>query len=78
MLFGPQAVSTRAFFSLDTLEAANDLVGRRSSLKGSGVTVHDFLPHQELKLKRAQWPRLAEARSRGQRAQFHRARLVLG
>ena len=78
VLFGPQVTSTRAFFSLDTLEAANDLVGRRSSLKGSSVTVHDYLTPQELKLKRAQWPRFAEARSRGLRAQFHRARLVLG
>ena len=78
VLFGPQAVATRVFFTLSSLEAANELVGSRCALKGSSISVQDCLTPEELKIKRALWPRFIEAKARGQRAQFHRARLVLG
>ena len=65
------------FFSLDSLEAADELVGRRCALKDSGVSIQDFLTPEELKIKRALWPRFLEAKARGLRAQFHRARLVV-
>jgi hypothetical protein len=65
------------FFSLDSLEAADALVGRRGALKGSGVSIQDFLTPEELKTKRALWPRFLEAQAKGQRPQFHRARLVV-
>ena len=63
--------------TLGSLEAADELVGCRSALKGSGVSIQDFLTPEELKIKRALWPRFVEAKARGQRAQFHRARLVV-
>ena len=77
VLFGSQATSTRVFFTLGSLEAADELVRRRSALKGSGASIQDFLTPEELKIKRALWPRFMEARARGQRAQFHRAKLVV-
>ena len=77
MLLGSQATSTRVFFSLDSLEAADALVGRRGALKDSGVSIQDFLTPEEIKTKRALWPRFLEAKARGQRPQFHRARLVV-
>ena len=58
--------STWAFFTLDMLEAANDLVECRSALKGSGISVQDFRTGEELKAKRAQWPFATVARARGQ------------
>ena len=75
--FGSQATYTKVFFTLGSLEAADKLVGCRGALKGSGVSIHDFLTPEELKIKRALWPRFIEAKARGQRAQFHRARLVV-
>ena len=75
--FGSQTTYTKVFFTLDSLEAADELVGCRSALKGSGVSIQDFLTPEELKIKRALWPRFVEAKARGQRAQFHRARLVV-
>jgi hypothetical protein len=77
VLLGSQAASTRVFFSLDSLEAADALVGRRGALKASGVSIQDFLTPEELKIKRALWPRFLEAKAKGQRPQFHRARLVV-
>jgi hypothetical protein len=77
VLFGSQATSTKVFFTLGSLEAADALVGLRSALKGSGASIQDFLTPEELKIKCALWPRFIEARARGQRAQFHRARLVV-
>ena len=77
MLLGSQAASTGVFFSLDSLEAADALVGRRGALKASGVSIQDFLTPEEIETKRALWPRFLEARARGQRPQFHRARLVV-
>jgi hypothetical protein len=77
VLLGSQATSTRVFFSLDSLEAADALVGRRGALKASGVSIQDFLTPEELKIKRALWPRFLEAKANGQRPQFHRARLVM-
>ena len=77
VLLGSQATSTRVFFSLDSLEAADALVGRRGALKASGVSIQDFLTPEELKIKRALWPRFLEAKANGQRPQFHRARLVV-
>ena len=77
VLLGSQAASTRVFFSLDSLEAADALVGRRGALKASGVSIQDFLTPEEIKTKRALWPRFLEAKARGQRPQFHRARLVV-
>ena len=77
VLFGSQATSTKVFFTLGSLEAADELVGLRSALKGSGASIQDFLTPEELKIKRALWPRFIEAKARGQRAQFHRARLVV-
>ena len=77
MLLGSQAASTRVFFSLDSLEAADALVGRRGALKGSGVSIQDFLTPEEIETKRALWPHFLEAKARGQRPQFHRARLVV-
>ena len=41
MLLGSQAASTRVFFSLESLEAADALVGRRGALKASGVSIQD-------------------------------------
>ena len=75
--FGSQAASTRVFFTLGSLEAADELVGRRSALKGSGISLQDFLTPEEQKIKRALWPRFMEAKASGQRAQFQRARLVV-
>ena len=77
VLLGSQAASTRVFFSLDSLEAADALVGRRGALKASGVSIQDFLTPEEIKTKRALWPRFLEAKARGQRPQFHRARLIV-
>ena len=45
-----------AFFTLDTLEAANDLDVCHSALKGRGVSIQDFYASEELKAKPAQWP----------------------
>ena len=77
VFFGSQATSTRVYFTLESLEAADHLVGGRSALKDSGTSIQDFLTPEELKLKRSLWPRFLEARARGQRPQFHRARLVV-
>ena len=49
VLLGSQAASTRVFFSLDSLEAADALVGRRGALKASGVSIQDFLTPEEIK-----------------------------
>ena len=79
VLFGSQATSTKVFFTLGSLEAADELVERRSALKGSGASNQDFLTPEELKVKRTLWPCFNEAKARGQQqqAQFHRAMLVV-
>jgi hypothetical protein len=77
VLFGQQATSTRVFFTLDSLAAANDLVGRRCALRGSGASIQDYLSPEEQRLKSSLWPRFLEAKARGQRPQFQRARLIV-
>ena len=47
-----------------------------SDATDSGASIHNFFTPEELKIIRALWPCFMEARARGQRAQFHRARLV--
>ena len=69
--------ATSVFFSVDTLQQATLLVGKRSLLKGSGVTLYEVLSPQERAQHARLMPQFLAARQAGQRVQFSRAQLFV-
>ena len=74
---GDQSASSRVYITVKRLEYAETLVRFRCRLKNSGITVFDVLSPVERKLHQQLWPLFLEARARGQKAQFQRARLMV-
>ena len=74
---GDQSASSRVYITVKRLEHAEALVRYRCRLKNSGIIVFDVLSPAERKLHHKLWPLFLEARARGQKAQFQRARLMV-
>ena len=67
----------RIWFTVATMEAAEELLLNRCDLKGECFTVYDVLSPEERQQHARLWPQFLAARAAGKKAQFNRARLYV-
>ena len=68
---------TLIFFRVADVWQAEDVVRNRRHLRGSAITIFDYLSPEELDVYKALKPKFDEARKGGKRAHFLRARLFV-
>jgi hypothetical protein len=75
----PPADPTRRRFYLIQVERRelDTIVHNRHRLKGAPLAIFDYMTPEEQAARKQLWSTFIEARTRGLRAQFHRAKLVV-